>query len=275
MGDLSNEVVAIIGGSSGIGKETAMLFASQGAQVILIARGAERLQKAAADIQSLGGKVETMQVDVSSPIEVKKAAVMITDKFGRIDAAIYSAATFYLSPVETMDLSLARQSMEINYWGALHITQAFLPLIRKGKRRSIIFISSLSAQCTPPFFTAYASTKHALRGFVLSVRQELKSEGIHVGMVTPGPVDTPLIEKDIHQDMYRLPLGIPVLKPETVALGVFRAVMRRKKDLIIPRRMAFAARLTSAFPILVETYYRLTIPGWNKLVQSQRKRHMM
>ena len=150
-----------------------------------------------------------------------------------------------------------------------------MPLIRKGKRRSLLFISSLSVQCTPPFFTAYASTKHALRGFVLSLRQELKPAYIHVGMVSPGPVATPLIEHDIHQDMYRLPLGIPILKPETVALGVFRAIMKRKEDLILPRRMVFAARLASAFPTFVGMYYRLTIPGWNKLVQSHTQRDMM
>jgi NAD(P)-dependent dehydrogenase (short-subunit alcohol dehydrogenase family) len=159
--------------------------------------------------------------------------------------------------------------MDINYWGALHCTQSFLPLIRRGKRKSMVYLSSLSAQCTPPFFTAYAATKHALRGFVLSLRQELGPEGIHVGMVSPGPIETPLIENEIHGDMYRLPAGIPVLKPEAAAKGVLRTVMKRKKDLVLPGRIGAAARLAGAFPSLVDVYYRISIPDWNNLILAQ------
>lgn len=272
MNDLSNDVVVIVGGSSGIGKESAKLFSNQGAHVVLIARGAERLQKVAEEIRSQGGRVDTFIANTAQPDDMKKAAKSIDEKFGRLDVMIYSAGTFYLSTVETMDLSLARESMETNYWGALYATQAFLPLIRKGKRKSMVYISSLSVQCTPPFFAAYASTKHALRGTLLSLRQELRPEGIHVGMVSPSPVDTPLIEKDLHQDLYRLPPGIPVLKPETVAKGVLLTVIKRKEDLVVPKQMGFVARLASAFPSLVEMYYRLSMPGWNQLIRSQVKR---
>lgn len=263
-----NDVVAVIGGSSGIGKESAKLFADQGAQVVLIARGTDRLRETAAEIQNQGRRADVMKADVASLDEMRTAAERIKATYGKLDVLIYSAAGFYLSPVETMDLTVAKQLMEINYWGALHTTQAFLPVIRKGERKSMVYISSLSAQCTPPFFTAYAATKHALRGFLLSLRQELRPEGIHVGMVSPGPVQTPLIEKDLHQDMYRLPFGIPVLKPESAAKAVLRSVKTRKGDLVVPARIAAAARLAAAFPSLVETYYRLSIPGWRKHIES-------
>ncbi|GAX90722.1 SDR family NAD(P)-dependent oxidoreductase [Effusibacillus lacus] len=271
MQKMSNEVVAVIGGSSGIGKESAKLFAKLGARVILIARGENRLQSTAEEIKGLGGTVEVIAADVSSPWKVKEAAGWIEKNHGRLDAMIFSAAVFYLSPVETMELSLAKQSMDINYWGAVHVTQSFLPLIRKGNRKSLVYLSSLSAQCTPPFFTAYAATKHALRGFVLSLRQELQPEGIHVGMVSPGPINTPLIENDIHQDMYRLPKGIPVLRPEDAARGVVKAVLKQKKDLVIPWGLSLAAKLSAAFPSMVEMYYRLSIPGWNAHILSRTK----
>lgn len=272
MKNIGNDVVAVIGGSSGIGKEVAKLFANQGAQVVLIARGLQRLQKAAEEIQKEGGRAQAIAANVESMEELQRAAADIQEKFGRLDILIYGAAVFYLSPVETMDLNIAKQSMDINYWGALRATQVFLPLIRQGQRKSMIYISSLSAQCTPPFFTAYAATKHALRGFVLSLQQELRPEGIHVGMVSPGPVETPLIEKDLHKDMYRLPFGIPVMKPESAARGILKTVLKRKKDLVIPGRMIPVASIASAFPSLVERYYRLSIPGWNKLILSQTKR---
>ncbi|WP_169332838.1 SDR family NAD(P)-dependent oxidoreductase [Effusibacillus pohliae] len=268
--------MAIVGGSSGIGKETAKLFASRGARVILLARGKERLQAAARELERHDGEQQAGQVtilptDVGAPEQVRQAAEQIAGKFGRLDVLIYGAAVFYLSPVETMDVQKARQSMDINYWGAVHVTQSFLPLIRKGNRKSMIYLSSLSTQCTPPFFTAYAATKHALRGFLLSLRQELRPEGIHVGIVSPGPTETPLIENDLHQNLYRLPPGIPVLTPETAAKAVLQAAFKRKRDVIVPGRIAAAARLASAFPSLVEMYYRLSVPGWNQLILAETK----
>ncbi|GIM46398.1 oxidoreductase [Collibacillus ludicampi] len=272
MKHFSNEVAVIVGGSSGIGKETALRFADRGAQIILIARGIERLQEVVAEIRKRGGKAEAFSADVSNMEDVKKAVRRIEETYGRVDVLVYSAAIFYLSSVEALDIRLAKQSMEINYWGAVHVTREILPLIRKGKRKSIVYVTSLSAQCTPPFFTAYAASKHALRGFILSLRQELRPEGIHVGMVSPGPVNTPLIENDIHKNMYRLPPGVPVLKTQPVAEGILSTVVKRRKELVLPRRMTAAARLASAFPSCVEWYYRLSVPGWDKLIRAQIKR---
>jgi NAD(P)-dependent dehydrogenase (short-subunit alcohol dehydrogenase family) len=272
MKPFANEVALIVGGSSGIGRETALLLAERGASVVLLARGMDRLQEAAEEIRRRGGEAEILAADVSSREEMEQAARRLAERFGRLDILVYSAAVFYLSPVETMDLALARQSMEINYWGAVQVTQSFLPLIRKGRRQSLLYVSSLSVPCTPPFFTAYASSKHALRGFVLALRQELRPEGIHVGMVSPGPVDTPLIEKDLHRELYRLPPGIPVLQPRPVAEGIVKALRKRKKELILPRRMTLAAWLAQASPSLVEWYYRLTIPGWDEQIRAQSKR---
>lgn len=269
MDGLLDEIVVIVGGSGGIGKEAALLFARQGAQVVLMARGTQALQETAHEIQWQGGKADIVSASVTDPKAIQKAVEHINAKYGKIDVLIYSAAGFYLSPAETMDLRVAKQVMDVNYWGALYTTQAFLPLVRMGKRKSMVYISSLSVQCTPAFFTAYAAPKHALRGFLLSLRQELRPEGIHVGMVSPGPVYTPLIEKYLHQNLYRLPWGIPVLKPKTAAQAVLRVVLKRKVDLVIPRRLGLAAQLSNAFPSLLETYYRITIPAWNKLLKTQ------
>lgn len=269
MSGLENHVVAIIGASSGIGKACALLFANQGAQTILIARGKERLKQVADEIVKSGGMAHEFSADVTSAEDVQQLANEIQRQFGRVDILIYGAAAFYLSPVETMDIDLAKQAMEVNYWGAVQVTQAFLPLLRKGQRKTILFISSLSVSCTPPFFAAYAATKHALRGLALSLRQELRPEGIQVQIVSPGPVDTPLIENHLHREMYRLPPGIPVLQPQDTAKQIVKAILRRKQDAVIPKQMDWVARLSYAFPSLVESYYRLSVPGWDKAIQTQ------
>ncbi|WAH35982.1 SDR family NAD(P)-dependent oxidoreductase [Alicyclobacillus dauci] len=273
MSGLANQVVAIVGGSSGIGMESALLFATQGTQTLLIARGRERLRESVDEIRANGGKAQEFPADITSPDEVIQLANQIRSQFGRVDVLIYGAAEFYLSPVEMMDCGLAKHAMEVNYWGAVNVTKAFLPLIRNGERKTIVFISSLSVPCTPPFFAAYAATKHALRGLALSLRQELKPEGIRVQMITPGPVDTPLIENYLHRGMYRLPPGIPVLQPRITAKQIYKAVIQRKQDVVVPKRMGWAARLAYAFPSLVESYYRLSVPDWSQSIQTQIEKH--
>lgn len=273
MSGLANQVVAIVGGSSGIGRESALLFAKQGTQTLLIARGRERLREVVDEIHANGGEAQEFPADITSPDEVIQLANQIRSQFGHVDVLIYGAAEFYLSPVEMMDCGLAKHAMEVNYWGAVNVTQAFLSLIRNGERKTIVFISSLSVPCTPPFFAAYAPTKHALRGFALSLRQELKPEGIRVQMITPGPVDTPLIENYLHREMYRLPPGIPVLQPRIIAKQIYKAVIQHKQDVVVPKRMGWAARLAYMFPSLVESYYRLSVPDWSQSIQTQIEKH--
>ena len=277
MNGFTNQVAVIVGGSSGIGRECALLFAKHGAETLLIARGRERLREVVDEIHSNGGNAQEFPADITSPDQVKQLADKIFSQFGRVDILIYGAASFYLSPVEMMDIDIAKHAMDVNYWGAVHVIQAFLPLIRNSQRKTIVLMSSLSVPCTPPFFAAYAATKHALHGLALSLRQELRPEGIRVQMIAPGPVETPLIEEYIHREMYRLPPGIPVLEPKKTAHQIFKAVIRGKQDVVIPNRMGWAARLAYAFPSLVESYYRLSVPDWNNAIQNeiekQRRNH--
>ncbi|WP_051663155.1 SDR family NAD(P)-dependent oxidoreductase [Alicyclobacillus macrosporangiidus] len=273
MQDMRDEVVVLIGGSGGIGKASALRFAARGARVVLVARGRDALEAAAADIRRLGGEAVAIPADVSDPVAVNRLAEEVAARYGRVDVLVYGAAVFYLAPVEALDLPRARQAMDINYWGAVHAVQAFLPLLRQGRRKCIAFISSLSVPCTPAFFAAYAAPKHALHGLALSLRQELHPEGIVVSLIAPGPVDTALIEGHLHQDMYRLPLGVPVLTADEAAEGVVKAVLRRKKEWVVPRRFGVAARLSRAFPSLLDAYYRWTVRGWNQTVRRVTEQH--
>ncbi|WP_290590567.1 SDR family NAD(P)-dependent oxidoreductase [Alicyclobacillus sp.] len=270
---MQGEVVVLIGGSGGIGRASAIRFAARGAHVVLVARGRSGLEAVAEEIARQGGQADVMPADMSNPEAVRQLAAEVANRHGRVDVLVYGAAVFYLAPAEGLQLDRTRQAMDINYWGAVHAVQAFLPLIRRGRRKSITFISSLSVPCTPAFFTAYAAPKHALHGFAQSLRQELRPEGIAVTLVTPGPVDTQLIEGHLHQDMYRLPLGVPVLTADQAAEGVIQAVLRRRAEWVVPRRFGLAARLSRAFPTLLDAYYRWTIPGWTQTVLRVTEPH--
>ncbi|MCL6626832.1 SDR family NAD(P)-dependent oxidoreductase [Alicyclobacillus shizuokensis] len=266
-------IVVIIGGSGGIGRAVTAQLAEQGAHVVLVARGKPALEEAAVEIERrTGRKTGVYAADCTEAPEVTGLARWLAQTYGRVDILVYAAAVFSLAPAESLDVEEAKQAMEINYWGAVRTTQALLPLIRRSQVRCIYYVSSLSVQCTPAFFTAYAASKHALRGFALALRQELRPQGIHVGILSPGPVLTPLIEGHIHSGMYRVPPGVPVLRPEAAARQIVRAIQKRRTDVTIPRRFAPAARISHMFPRLMEAYYRLTIRDWDKLVLEQTDR---
>ncbi|MCL6594410.1 MAG: SDR family NAD(P)-dependent oxidoreductase, partial [Alicyclobacillus sp.] len=209
-----------------------------------------------------------LPADVSQPGAAAALARQVEQTLGRVDVLVYSAAVFHAAPVATLDLELARRAMDVNYWGAVSTVQAFLPLLRSGQRKCIALVSSLSVHCTPAFFAAYAAPKHALHGFALSLRQELAPEGIRVVLVAPGPVATGLIEGYLHGDLYRLPPGVPVLTPDVAARGLVKAVLQRRQQVVLPRRFSPLARLSIAFPAMLDAYYRWTLRGWRETVRQ-------
>jgi short-subunit dehydrogenase len=145
----------------------------------------------------------------------------------------------------------------VNYLGAVNMIDAVLPLLRLGGRRSIVNVSSLAGKLAPPYMAAYAASKFALTAYTHSLRQELAPEGFHVGLVSPAPVDTPMIRGRVRTRYYPLPPGIGVLTPEATAKEIFRLVLFRTTDRTLPGRLSPLVRLGQAFPRLVDGVYAL------------------
>jgi uncharacterized protein len=145
--------------------------------------------------------------------------------------------------------------MRVNFLGAVATIEACLPLLRAAHRSVIVNVSSLAGRVAPPYMAAYAASKFALTGYSHSLRQELRPEGIHVGLVLAGPADTPMVQGKLGGHYYPRPPGVPVLTPHQVAQAVSMVVERRLPELLVPRRLGMAARLASAFPRLVDYFY--------------------
>ena len=250
---MDGEVVLITGGSSGIGLATAAAFARRGATVWLTSRSREKLDAAAA---SLSHPVYTFPADVQDPASLERLIAEIRAREGRIDVLVNSAGQLDLAGADEVGTAIAERLMQVNYLGLTRMVAAALPLVRAGSRRSIVNLSSFVGRLVPPYWSAYAASKHAVQAYSHALRQELRPEKIHVGLVLPGPVLSPMTENLLRTPMYPVPFGVPVLTPDRVAEAILESVFRRRSESTVPRRFGPLLRLASAFPTLVDLIYR-------------------
>lgn len=249
---MEDRVVLITGGSSGIGLATAELFHSRGARVWITARNEERLAQAA---RSISSNVQFFPSDVTDEASLRGLATRIRDSEGHLDVLINSAGQLDLGRAEE-SVDVAERLIQANYLGVARTVAALLPLVRDADRGSIVTLSSFVGRLVPPYWSAYAASKYALQAYCHSLRQELHPEGIHVGLVLPGPVRSPMTEDRLGTPMYPVPWGVPVIAPDRVAQAILDAVFRRTPEVSVPRRFLPLLRFASAFPRVVDLFYR-------------------
>ncbi len=252
---LEGTVALVTGGSSGIGLATARRLAAAGARVWLVARDAGRLEKAAAEV---GGQVRSLTADVTAAGDPERVVREIEAGDGRLDILVNSAGQLAVGPTTELGAETAERFMQVNFLGTVRMVDAALPLLRAGNTRSIVNLSSLSGCISPPWMAAYSASKHAVNAYFRSLRQELHSEGFHIGLVMAGPVSSPMTAESLHGRYYRLPPGIPVATTEQTARAIMRMLKRRRKECFVPARLGMVGRLGAFVPGLVDRVYRWT-----------------
>lgn len=186
--------IIITGSSSGFGLKAAKDFADKGYKVYATMRkpeGKNAEKKAALEAHS--SNIKVVDLDVTDDESVKNAIDGITTESGTIDILINNAGIMFLGITEAFSVNQAKQQMEVNYYGAIRTMQAVLPTMRKAGNGLIINTSSLVGRISPPFFSTYTATKHALEGYVQGLRYEVSPFGVDIVMVEPGPFGTGLL----------------------------------------------------------------------------------
>jgi dehydrogenase/reductase SDR family member 7B len=228
MHPLREKVVLVTGASSGIGRATAERLAEFGCRLTLAARDRGRLDEVAQIVTSRGGQAEVLVTDVTDAGQVERAVTATVERFGRLDIAIASAGLSLRAYFENTRLDALERVMRVNFFGTLYVAHHALPhLIRS--RGSLVGL---------PQYALYGASKFAVQGLFESLRLEVARHGVHVGVVAPAFVGTPLRQNVLAGD------GKPWTEPppppfrvwpvEKCVDRIVRLLVRRQEQALIP-----------------------------------------
>ena len=232
---ISQQVVAIVGASSGIGRETALQFARKGAKVIVSARNEFGLNSLVDEIQASGGKAKAIKGDVADFEQVKAIADYTVEQYGRLDTWVHCAATGILAPFEEITPEEFKRVIDVTLMGQVYGAMAALPQIKREGRGAMIHVSSMEGRRALPLQSPYSTAKHGLEGLLESLRVELQHEKIPVSVtsIKPAVINTPFYNHVLTKLGVK-PTGLPpYYSPKLVAEAILHTAEHPTRDFIV------------------------------------------
>ncbi len=182
--------VLITGGSRGLGLTIARQIAAEGGRLALLARDEEELDRACAELRSLGGEAVGVPCDLLDRAQSLGAVETVLDRYGAVDVLINNAGIIEVGPLENMRRPDFEKSMQLHFWAPFNLIQQIVPHMRRAGGGRIVNISSIGGKVAVPHMAPYSMSKFALVGLSDAFRAELARDGIHVTTVTPGMMRT-------------------------------------------------------------------------------------
>lgn len=252
---IRDQVVTIVGASSGIGREAALEFASRGAKVVVSARSEAGLRSLVEEIQQLGGAAIAVVADVAEFEQVKAIADQTVATYGRLDTWVHAAATGVFATFDTITPEEFQRVVNVTLMGQVHGAMAALPHLKREGRGALIHISSMEGRRGLPYQSPYSSSKHGVEGFLEALRVELQHEqrDISVTSIKPAVINTPFYNNGLTKLGVK-PTGIPpYYEPSLVVDAIVYAAEHPVRDLIVGDVGKVLALLQRLSPGLVDS----------------------
>ncbi len=258
VGYWSNKVAIVTGSSSGLGRALAEAFARAGANVVVSARSPDALEVVAADLQKFGTQVVAIPADVTDESQVELLIDRTVHRFGRIDVLVNNVGRSARGTALDTSPSDFAELMDINFLSAVRCTRAAAPHLARS-RGHLVNIGSLSGKSASRYLGAYSATKFALSAYTQQLRLELEPQGLHVLLVSPGPIEREDAGRRYVDQLDGLPARaaqpgggarIPRTRPEKLSEAILRACRRRQPELVYPPLARLFIGLIQLFPRL-------------------------
>ena len=231
---VEKQTIVITGGSSGIGLATAKMAAERGANVIILSRDEEGMRRICDEERAAGHKMDFVVADVGEREQVRNAVQTIIDRHGGFDTWYNCAGVGVYAPLQEVSDADHEKVFKTNYWGVVFGSLEALKHL-KEKGGTIINQGSIVSDMPAPILGTYTATKHAVKGFTDSLRQELIEEGapVYVSLIKPSGIHTPFGEHAKNEMDGASVVPPPLYAPEVVAEAVVTAAEKPVREVII------------------------------------------
>lgn len=250
---LKGKNIVITGASGGIGAEIAKLCAASGANLVLLARSMDKLEKLKAEFQeTYRVNVNVFQLDVSDTAQVEKIFKQIFETFGQVDILVNNAGFGIFREAHKASMDEIKGMFDVNVVGLMACTSMVLPKMRERRFGHIINIASQAGKISTPKSSVYSATKHAVLGYTNALRMELADYNVLVTAVNPGPIATNFFDIADEQGTYVKNVQRYMLQPEYVASKVVDSMLTKTREINLPRWMNMGSVVYALFPRLFE-----------------------
>lgn len=232
---LHEQVIVLMGASSGIGRATAEEAVARGATVVVAARDKAALDDFVALGEQSGALVMAVEGDVSDYAQVERVAEQAVARYGRIDTWVNVAGVSVYGTYDQVPLDEVRRIMDVNFMGQVHGALAALPHLQREGRGALICVGSVAGARAIPFQSAYSASKHALKGWLESIRVELEMQesGVQVTLVKPSSINTPFFD-EARTHMGRQPAPVPpTYQPSVAAKAILHCAEHREREITV------------------------------------------
>ena len=266
---IAGGVAVVTGAASGIGLRLATRLADAGCSLALVDINGAALSALGERLGRPGVKVSVHPLDVGRRDDVLALPARVLDVHGRVTLLVNNAGVAMAGRLDQVELDAVERLIEINLFGVIRMTYAFLPALQRERAAHIVNLSSLFGFVAPPGQTAYAAAKFGVRGFSESLRHEMRGTRLGVTVVHPGGVRTSITatqvmspvftEEDIAR-VHRRAEKLLTLDPDEAARQIVEAIVRRRRRLVIGRDAKQVMVMQRLFPVSYWSVVEATHP---------------